>query len=415
MHRRIFDVTFALGLICWTSHASSQVAHSDRPKSAASEESDATVLMPMRFGARGDGSSDDTAALNSTYAAAREKHENVFLRGRLYNVSGQIDARGVSTIGEGATLVFRLNSARSPNAFVWGGSDTVVTGVRFDLSNSGAATMQGILDPVDDAADQRFYQNRIVCHTTDQSSVKSNIYGLWITGSGLSGLDVEDNQFDTCTYGVQVNIQNGMQQDVRTNPLGKPSANIHISNNTFTDATLGVNTPHIEVSDVVIEGNVIAPRKLRLDLPLNVAHVTRLAIIGNTVTSNASSANGTLHVEDASGAVTITGNVVVAQGKNNGIQVGVDPSVSHDLPPTNRVTITGNHVTGPGADIVDSVGILLPDKNTIDTTVSGNYIADFAQCVTASGQSNISGNTLVRCPTPVKSPKSQVFTNMVKE
>ena len=79
-----------------------------------------------------------------------------------------------------------------------------------------------------------------------------------------------------------------------------------------------------------------------------------------------------------SGAVTITGNVVTVMGKNNGIQVGVGPSVSHDAPPTNRVVITGNHVEGPHSSFVDTVGILMPDVGTIGTTVSGNYVADFA-------------------------------------
>lgn len=417
MHRPFSCATVAMWLFWSASSADAylQTQPLEPLHAAILKYHELSPLTPMLFGATGDSSSDDTASLNSMYAAARKEHETVFLRGHKYHVTGQIDARGVSTIGEGATLIFALDSSKSPNAFMWGGSDTFVTEVNFELANSGAAAMQGVLNAVNGASNQRFYNNRVQCSTTDKSNVKSNIFGLWVTGTGINGLYVNDNQFESCTYGVQVNSQNGMQQNVRTNPLGRPSAHIHISNNTFVDATLGVNTPHIRVSDVVIEGNIIEPKAFFLDLPLNVAHVSRLAITGNTVTSNATSANGTLHVEDASGAVTITGNVVTVNGKNNGIEVGVRPSVSHDVAPTGRVVITGNHVEGPGLGVGETVGILMPDRGTFDTTVSGNYVTDFAQCVNSVEQSNISGNTLVRCSDPVRSVKSPMYSNMITD
>lgn len=378
-------------------------------------ESNESSITPMRFGAQGNSSIDDTAAINAMYTAARKTHESVFLRGRQYRVTGQIDARGVSTIGDGATLIFALDSSTSPNAFSWGGSNTLVTDVNFELANSGTATMQGIINSVTGATNQQFYRNRVTCSTTDRSKVKSNIFGLWVTGTDLDGLYIEGNRFESCTYGVQVNNQAGVQRSVRTNALGKPSSNIHITDNTFIDSTLGINTPHIYVSNVVISDNTITPKSFRLDLPLNVAHANMLTITGNTVTSNASSANGTLHVEDASGAVTITGNVVTVTAKNNGIEVGVRPSVSHDVVPTSHVVITGNHVEGPGSGMNDTTGILILDKGTIDTTISGNYVSDFRQCVNSVDRSNINGNTLARCPAPVQSAKSPEYQNMISE
>jgi hypothetical protein len=415
MNRLQFRVaSFALVLVAGVPQIAVSQAF-DSATAAVSISADTPAFTPMRFGAKADASSDDTAALNAMYAAARAAAAVVFLGGGLYHVSGQIDARGVRTIGEGATLDFALDSATSPNAFLWGGHNTFVTQVNFKLANRGSATMQGVLNPVNDVQNERFYGNSVQCLTRDKSNIKSNIFGLWVTGTGLSGLYVNDNEFDGCTYGVQINSQNGLPQNVRTNPLGKPSSRIHVSNNTFVDATLGINTPHILMSDVVIDGNIIEPRNLRLDLPLNVAHVNRLTITGNTVMSNASSANGTLHVEDASGAVAITGNVVTVKGANNGIQVGVRPSVSHDTPPTERVVISGNHVTGPGGSLAETVGILMPDKGTVDTTVSGNYIADFKQCVNAVDRSTVSGNTLTRCSVPVKSEKGLTYSNMINE
>jgi hypothetical protein len=367
--------------------------------------SDQFVTTPMQFGARGDGVTDDTAALNAMYAHVRASaSRTVYLRGRRYYAKGNVYARDVSTIGEGATLISHVDSASSSCAFEWGGTDTFVTQLVFDLSNIGKETMQGILNVVNDAANQRFFANRVVARTTEPSKQQSNIFGPWFLGTGLDGLHVQDNQFEHCSYGVQVNNQDGMTRNVRTKPLGRPSQNLHVSGNTCIDATIGINTPHITCSNVVIEGNTITPRNFNLDLPINVAHVTELVIRGNTVTSNAASANGTLHVEDASGAVTISGNVVTALAANNGIEYGADPSVSHDLPSTTRAVITGNHVQGSVAR-GETVGILLPDAGTVDTTITGNYVDGFAQGITVVAASTVFGNTITKCPDPLRLSK----------
>lgn len=407
----IFLVSAAIPTQSWSQASTSSSGFSHATALAQPEEG---ILDPVRFGAKGDGLSDDTAPLNATYTTARKTGRPVFLHGYRFRVTGRVDARGVSTIGEGATLVFQLNSKTSPQAFTWGGSDTFVTEVTFDLSNTGPDTMQGILNSVSNATNQRFYRNRVVSHTTDQTNIKSNIFGLWFVGTGLTGLYIESNQFERTSYGIQVNNQEGMTGNVRTAPLGAPSQHIHITGNTLIDATIGVNTPHLAVSDVVIEGNTISPQAYRLDLPLNVAHVSKLVISGNSITSNADSSNGTLHVEDASGAVAITGNIVTVNGENNGIEIGSKPSVSKDIAPTTRVTVTGNHIEGPGVR-GKVIGILLPDMGTIDTTIGNNYVARFAQGIVAVDASNLDGNTIVGCAIPVKGANSRVANNSIRD
>jgi hypothetical protein len=375
----------------------------------------ANITTPMGFGAKGDGVTDDTAALNAMYAHIRGTSvKTVFLRGRTYLAKDSIYARDVSTIGEGATLISSVDSAKTSCAFEWGGSDTFVTELTFDLSNIGKETMQGVLNAVNDASNQRFFPNRVLSRTTEPSKLQSNIFGPWFLGTGLTGLYVQDNVFEKCSYGVQINNQDGMARRVTEKPLGKPSKHLHITGNSCIDASIGVNTPHIMCSNVVIEGNTITPDKLQLDLPLNVAHVTELVVRGNTVTSNSTSANGTLHVEDASGAVTITGNVVTALGANNGIQFGVDPSVSHDVRPATRAIIADNHVQG---SVIrgEIVGILLPDPGTTDTIITGNYISGFAQGINAVAESAVSGNTIINCPTPLRlSKRSATGQNVIK-
>ncbi|MDN7183349.1 hypothetical protein M0D69_36130 [Caballeronia sp. SEWSISQ10-4 2] len=373
------------------------------------------VITPMMFGAKADGKSDDAKAFNDMYAYMRSTtSRTVFLRGRRYCANGSIYACDVSTIGEGATLISSVNGDGTSCAFEWGGSDTFVTGLVFDLSNHGKTTMHGILNARDNAFNQRFFGNRVMARTTEPSKLQSNIFGLWVLGTGLNGLYVLDNQFEQCSYGVQVNNQDGLEKSVRKKPLGEPSQHIHIRGNTCIDATIGVNTPHIMCSNVVIEGNTITPQHLHLDLPLNVAHVTELVVYGNTVTSNTASANGTLHIEDASGAVTVSANVITALAANNGIQFGVDPSVSHDARPAMRAVIMANHVQG-SITHGETVGILLPDPGTTNTTVTGNYVAGFAQGINAVATSTVFGNTIANCPAPLRLSKdSAAAQNVVK-
>ncbi|MDB5782617.1 MAG: hypothetical protein JWQ50_2532 [Caballeronia mineralivorans] len=380
------------------------------------------VITPMMFGAKADGKTDDTDAFNNMYAYMRDPRtvrkttsSTVFLRGRRYCANGSIYARDVSTIGEGATLISTVNGEHGTScAFEWGGPDTFVTGLVFELHNIGKTTMHGILNTCDNASNQRFFGNRVTARTTEPSKLQSNIFGLWVLGTGLNGLYVLDNQFEQCSYGVQVNNQDGMDESVRQKPLGKPSQHIHIRGNTCIDATIGVNTPHIMCSNVVIEGNTITPQRLHLDLPLNVAHVTELVVYGNTVTSNTASANGTLHIEDASGAVTVSANVVTVLAANNGIQFGVDPSVSHDARPAMRAVIMANHVQGSNTH-GETIGILLPDPGTTNTTVTGNYVAGFAQGINAVAASTVFGNTIANCPAPLRLSKDSVAgQNVVK-
>lgn len=138
----------------------------------------ANITTPMGFGAKGDGVTDDTAALNAMYAHIRGTSvKTVFLRGRTYLAKGSIYARDVSTIGEGATLISTVDSAKTSCAFEWGGSDAFVTELIFDLSNIGKETMQGVLNAVNDASNQRFFRNRVLSRTTEPSKLQSNIFG----------------------------------------------------------------------------------------------------------------------------------------------------------------------------------------------------------------------------------------------
>jgi hypothetical protein len=394
-NRRRFLVDAGLALGAYSLHAYPRAASAAIP-------SNANVITPFAFGAKGDGRADDSAALNAAYAHARQQRVSaISLCGATYRVTRGIYARGVSTHGEGATLIATLDGARGGAAFEWGGSGNFVRDVTFDLSNSSKTDMHGVLNAVDDARNQRFENNCIIGRTTGATPRQSNIFGAWFMGTGLAGLLVSNNQFESVSYGVQINNQRGAAGDVRSAPLGRPSAHIHIVGNVCIDASIGVNTPHIACSNVVVQGNTITARRLAMDLPLNIAHVTDIAVVGNTVASNASSANGTLHVEDATGAITIDGNVVTVLARNNGIQVGTRASVSGDAPERRKVVISANHIEGSGASS-GSAGILIPDAETVDSVIANNAIHRFAEGITVVSRCLVQGNVIAACGVPLR-------------
>ncbi|WOD18560.1 hypothetical protein [Paraburkholderia kirstenboschensis] len=375
---------------------------------APTSRTNADIITPFAFGAKGDGHADDTAALNAAYEHALQRRgPAVALCGATYRVTRGIYTRGVSTEGGGATIIATIDGAQGGAAFEWGGTGSFVRDVTFDLSNTSKTDMHGVLNIVNDARNQRFENNCIVSRTTGATPRQSNIFGAWFMGTGLTGLFVTNNQFERCFYGVQINNQAGMKGDVRRAPLGRGSSHIHIAGNVCVDATIGVNTPHIACSNVVVQGNTITARDLNMDLPLNIAHVTDIAIVANTVSSNVSSANGTLHVEDATGAITITGNVVNVTARNNGIQVGTRASVSGDALQKRKVVISGNHIAGSGAP-GDSAGILIPDAETIDTVIANNAIDRFAEGITVVSRCLVQGNVISACRVPLRLSRDSV-------
>jgi len=335
--------------------------------------------------------------INAAYAAARTLGVKVvFWPSATYKITNQIDATGVSTQGDNATLLGVLSSAVSNAAFQWGGDDCYVTGMVFDLSNTNAALeMQGVLNGTNNASRQRFFNNTIISRTSKASGA-SSIYGLWCMGTGLSGLYVYGNTFNATSYGFQLNNQDAAGRDVNTNPLGNPTYDVFAYDNEFIDASLGINTPHIFCNNVQLHNNTFRQINKTMDLPLNIAHVSGLVVSGNIVACNSASANGAIHIEDVSQDATVTGNVVRLSADNSGIFISNQSGVSQDAQPGRKVVVTGNHCYSSSSSGA-AAGIGYFDVQASGCRISGNHIQSFARGVDIVGKHSVSDNTLQDC------------------
>ncbi|RQS17494.1 MULTISPECIES: hypothetical protein [unclassified Burkholderia] len=373
------------------------------------------TFTPAKWGVKGDGVTDDTAALNAFYAAARLFGVTaVDLAGKVYKCTGAIDAHGVSTVGNGANLVFTVDGSTSAYAFKWGGANCYVTGCTFDLSNSNAAVAtQGILNSTNDVDGQSFYGNRIVAHTTKTGGTAANIYGIWCQGTGVTNLRIYGNAIAGTSYGVQVNMQASSWtggQNVTNAAIGNPARGLAIFGNTLTDASIGINTPGVYCSDVTISHNTLRVITLSIEMPINVAHASNVTISGNTLTGNVASGNGVLHVEDATQAITITGNVINCAAINGGIMFIGAPGVSGDVSPTKRVVISANHISGAGTTGAVN-GITMNDAQSINATISGNYIQNFANGIVPVPGATLASNTIENCANGISEFRNGAVSN----
>jgi hypothetical protein len=354
------------------------------------------VVNVKDFGATGNGSTNDATAVQAAYTYAQTLGVGakvVFPQGT-YLLTTSINATGVSTEGYFATLNFTLNS--NSYAFSWGGNDTYVTGIKFQLANSSTtAAMQGIINTVNNVKNQKFFNNHVIASTT-LTSGSSSIYGPWFTGTGLDGVYFYSNHMESCSYGFQLNNQAAGSNNVITNPLGSPTHDVFVYDNTFIDCTLGVNTPGIYCYNVQIHHNTIRPVNFSFALPLNVAHVTGLSITDNIVSANAVSGNGVIHLEDVTQAFTITGNKITTTADNTGIMMTVQSGVSQDNPPTYRGIVANNHLVG-GTSTGNGIGIDCNDSSTLDMTIANNYIYNFGNGIETFGYATINANTLITC------------------
>ena len=191
-------------------------------QAGATEGSPATGIINPRephYGAKANGTADDTAALRSAIADARQTHALLYLPPGDYRITATLDVTGLNVVGAGRqSSILHLDSTVQQDAVVSRG-DTLLRdlgihggwdGHTRGLSGSGFATLS---DPtarppyfgydvrLDDVSVQYSKQN---CIRMEQGGYES-LHNLKCNAAGLNGLVLESDKnpgFSTTTVNI---------------------------------------------------------------------------------------------------------------------------------------------------------------------------------------------------------------------
>lgn len=364
---------------------------------SSNSNSEQDYLVPEQFGAVGDGKTNDYPAFAKMYEYARYKMKNVKIPNKNYFINGLVDAVSVSTLGEvGAVLSITVKNGF---AFKWGGSNTVVKNINFNLTNSDLENpCQGIFNDIQNAVNQQFINNTVTAKTFLKNGY-SNIYGLWCNGTGVENFHIENNTFNNIRFAIQFNYQDySGSRNVTSNPLGNPIKNIYIRNNIINNSNIGINTPHVYCSNLFIENNTVSS----IDgFNINLAHVKDFFVENNILTDLKGTNDSVIHIEDISSNGNVVNNVLYTISGSDAIRILAKNAISNDnVTVPGYINVCGNFIYGSGNDKLstDVKGIMLADTSTNYINVHDNLISGYQIGVMNFGYNNkISNNTIKNC------------------
>ncbi len=315
----------------------------------------AAVFTPEKYGAMGDGTTDDATALNAAATAARAVEGTLLLKtGSTYIVGSRVNVAGVNVQGYGATVKLKsTGTAANYNAFTQEGSaKTTIRGLTFDgnkannLTDGNDFTGCGIVAndatwehlTVEDCTFQNFHRNGMtlrtpeVADTLDVAASRTTIRGCTFTDVriGIYALQItdmliEDNRFDTLAlHGIA--LYGGLRPVITKNKIDGTGGNgistlycafEHVTNNDSRNnvgqgIAIGGGDPSKSPGhDGVISGNVCednGSNGITLDPTLEGADYTPIDV-NHKVVGNTCNRNGVhgIYLQNA-GAVTVTGN-----------------------------------------------------------------------------------------------------------
>lgn len=280
------------------------------------------ALDPRDYSVTFDGVTDDTSAWN-TFLAARSVGEVIVcppgLTSRVTaNISASSSITGLVMFGWGSTLKLDSGAASGTTALTWGPNRGSVVGLTVDCQ---AATNSIGIRPGSASARQKIEN----CHLLNAGAA-----GVYTFGSN-SDLGIANNTFSGGGYGV---LFDPASTATRTRIIG----------NDFTGGSVGdaieVNTPSGGASDITIVGNSISgySNTSGSGIGIGIAKVVGATVANNDITT--CGLDG-IHIEDASSAISVTGNRVTACSR-----AGISAQIGAGSTAPSGLTILGNTVTG---------------------------------------------------------------------
>jgi hypothetical protein len=384
----------------------------------------------LDYGAKGDGTTDDTAAINAAIAAAFTKKADLYLPPRTYKVSSALSdiSSAVSIYGNGATLnqatasTSVLNITHS-NVKVVGLTITGPGGLANDVTVPKAISIMGVSSAsvvsnvkIEDCSISGFSYGVYARWGSKIHVRRCSISNVWNAGvlflSVLRGT-VVDNDVDAVNGPSSVYGIIASRWELGTTLSSDPrSADITIARNRVSNVTNweGIDTHAGQRINIV--SNTVTSCKIGIAVgcaqdttnTLNTYAPIDCTVIGNTVDSGVTDGSAQAGIsftgasdsgERATG--TIAGNVVRGHGLESSTNLG-----ALYVHTTDGISINGNTIVNPSC-----IGISLYHDNR-GFAVNGNTIIDvwtntasIATCINLASTNNtgtIGDNTFDRGP-----------------
>jgi len=326
------------------------------PGAPASAPQPPNSINVKDYGAKGDGASDDTAALRKAFDAAKASGQAVFIPAGTYVHSGVLSADGIKVSGAGQGTDLK---ATNPNE-----SAVKLTGTGASISNLQTEVSASARSSMPDAAG-------ILVQNASGASVSN----VTVKGAGSNGIRLDNAQGST----VAANLVEGTNADGIA--LMNGSSNNKVSKNEVYQAADDAFSDDSYTSDAKQDtGNVFSN-----NLALDNAYGRGFALMGSsgdTLQNNVSDGtpgNGIIAGTDAnSGTKAGSGDTIT----NNTVIGAKDTPIS-----AAGMNVSGSVTPGSAPDLASVLGWTPAAGLTDRTQIAGAY-----QPGTGDGANNVGGN-----------------------
>jgi hypothetical protein len=333
------------------------------------------------FGVRGDGSTDDAAALQRAIAAATAAGRPLFVPAGTYAISSLSVPTGLELYGDGERTIFKvLGTAQYPfvNAVTTGWANVYLHDFAVDGNKAAIAGDPDVNGNPDatlmlSSADATPASNIVVERVSVRNAKRLGIVLQNVQGGAVRECIVEDNERDGITL-----YSNCKRVEITGNRVSRCSDD-YIAINSEN----GTSTGHLCEQILVARNILVGPGGRNKGKGIMVRGGRALSITGNVIESVSESgihiANyNTTNTED----VTVSANTIRDTGLNgtaakNGVLLDSNNAIEHassTYAAIRRVTIANNTITATRADAIALRNNQSTEGQLERVTITGNTI-----------------------------------------
>jgi parallel beta-helix repeat protein len=347
------------------------------------------------FGAKGDGVTDDTAAINAAMTAGAGG-EVWFPKGNyVYGVTGTATTIPANTTlcgaGDGSAIWLTNTGGGTYYAFKIANAGCAVRHLKIEnhVTTSGAV---GVAFQLEGATD--FSADNVTIYGRLNTFPAVQFDSIMLSGQ-FTNVRISGCRFENCQYAI-----------FRPNTVSSDCKQLVITDNFFADSVgddIELNSPLGSLQGVTITGNSFTGTKgtAGAGISVGIAAATDVTISGNYFSSP--TGNQAIHIEDSSQRIVVSDNII-NNFAGSGIQI-LYSAVSASPPNYPQwLNVSGNVVNGEGGP--SSYGIEVAytaNPNAAFVNISGNTVAGCSRGISAgtTGNEVIANNLISGCTTGI--------------